>query len=292
LLVHGTYSSPVWWAEMTNTLNADPVLRERYQVWYFLYSTGKPIGNSAYELRTLLTNKLAELDPTGTDAALGQVVVIGHSQGGLLTKLTAIDTGDALWRLMNEKGASELPVDESERLRLKNLVTLTPLPSVRRVVFISTPHRGSYRVGGLVRNLGRWLIELPQAAANKTTEVVAPTEAATLPTTSRRLFQNSIEGMSPDNPYLLAIADMPVGPGIKAHSIIAVEGDGDYHEGKDGVVAYQSAHLEGVDSEFIVRGGHSCQSLPPTIEEVRRILHEHLAGIDRKQAPVQSNALK
>jgi pimeloyl-ACP methyl ester carboxylesterase len=281
LLVHGTFSSPVWWAEMTNTLNADPILRARYQIWFFLYSTGKPIGNSANELRTMLTDKLAELDPAGTDAGLRQVVVIGHSQGGLLTKLTATDTGDTLWRLMNEQGAYELPVDETERLRLKNLVALKPLPSVRRVVFISTPHRGSYRVGGLVRNLGRWLIELPQTAVNKTSGIVAPTEAATMPTNSFRLFQNSLEGMAPDNPYLLALADLPVAPGIKSHSIIAVEGDSDYHKGKDGVVAYQSAHLEGVDSEYIVRGGHSCQSLPPTIEEVRRILHEHLAAIDQ-----------
>ena len=59
-------------------------------------------------------------------------------------------------------------------------------------------------------------------------------------------------------------------------SIIAVQGDGDFHKGKDGLVAYDSAHVSYVESEFIVRGPHSCQGMPPTIEEVRRILHEHL----------------
>ena len=44
----------------------------------------------------------------------------------------------------------------------------------------------------------------------------------------------------------------------------------------DGVVAYKSAHLEGVASEKIVRSTHSCQSTPATILEVRRILYEHL----------------
>ena len=85
--------------------------------------------------------------------------------------------------------------------------------------------------------------------------------------------------MSPNNRLLLTIADIPLAPGIKGHSIIAVQGNGDYHHGKDGLVAYESAHVDYVESEFIVRSFHSCQDKPPTIEEVRRILHEHLAGL-------------
>ena len=46
--------------------------------------------------------------------------------------------------------------------------------------------------------------------------------------------------------------------------------------GNDGVVAYTSAHLGGMESEFIVRSGHSSQGHPFTIEEVRRILLEHI----------------
>jgi hypothetical protein len=38
VFVHGTASSPVWWAEMWNTLNADPVLRKHYQFWIFNYA--------------------------------------------------------------------------------------------------------------------------------------------------------------------------------------------------------------------------------------------------------------
>jgi hypothetical protein len=85
--------------------------------------------------------------------------------------------------------------------------------------------------------------------------------------------------MSPNNPFLLALADLPLAPGITGHSIIPVQGDGDYHEGKDGLVSYQSAHVDYVESEFIVRGDHSCQGRPVTIEEVRRILHEQLSTL-------------
>jgi len=76
---------------------------------------------------------------------------------------------------------------------------------------------------------------------------------------------------------LQALAELPVAPGIKAHSIIAGKGDGEPSEGSDGVVKYGSAHVEPVESEFVVRCRHSCQDRPAVIEEVRRILLEHLA---------------
>jgi hypothetical protein len=82
--------------------------------------------------------------------------------------------------------------------------------------------------------------------------------------------------MSPKNPVLLALSDIPVAPTVVAHSIIPVKGNGDYHAGRDGVVSYQSAHVDYVESELVVRSGHSCQNKPATIEEVRRILHKHL----------------
>ena len=44
----------------------------------------------------------------------------------------------------------------------------------------------------------------------------------------------------------------------------------------DGVVTYQSASIDGVESELVIPfAGHSVQGLPVTVEEVRRILLEH-----------------
>jgi hypothetical protein len=89
----------------------------------------------------------------------------------------------------------------------------------------------------------------------------------------------SVDGMSPDNPILQTLAELPVAPGVKTHSIIAIDGDDIPPQGNDGVVEYKSAHQEGVESEYIVRSGHSCQGHPLTIEEVRRILLEHLKSV-------------
>ena len=86
----------------------------------------------------------------------------------------------------------------------------------------------------------------------------------------------SLDSMSPENPGLLCVAEIPLAPGIKGHSIIAINGDEEPPDGDDGVVKYTSATIEYAASEFIVRNDHSCQSHPLVIEEVRRILIEHL----------------
>jgi hypothetical protein len=81
--------------------------------------------------------------------------------------------------------------------------------------------------------------------------------------------------MTPGSPLITGLAEIPVAPGIPAHSIIAVRGDGPLEDASDGVVRYESAHIEGVESELVVRSGHSVQSNPQTVLEVRRILLLH-----------------
>lgn len=276
VFVHGTFSSPVTWAEMANSLTADPELRRRYQMWTFVYGSGNPLARSVADLRSALAAKMQQLDPQGTNTALRQMVVIGHSQGGLLTKATAIDAGDKLWRVFSTNRLEDLHVSDARKAELRQGLFLEPLPFVKRVVFIATPHRGSYLAGGFVRSMAARLVSLPGAIMARGKDILtlsAGSEAA-------RFFQGriptSLDSMSPKNPGLLAMAEIPVAPGIKANSIIAIDGKGDYRKGADGAVSYQSAHLENVESEFIVRSYHTCLDQPATIEEVRRILHLHL----------------
>ena len=281
VFVHGTFSSPVTWAETINTLAADPELRQRYQLWSFIYSSGNPLPVSVNELRKALTDAVHQLDPEGKDPALRQMVVIGHSQGGLLTKLTVTDTGDRIWHVLNTNRLEDLKITEAQRAELRRLFFAEPLPFVTRVVFISTPHRGSYLAGGFARRWARRLMTLPVRIASRAHDMVQFGQGSAQQDFWRGRVPTSLDSMSPKNPMLLVLADIPVAPGIKAHSIIPVLGNGDYHKGRDGVVAYKSAHVDYVESEFIVRGPHSCLNQPTTIEEIRRILHEHL-----NQSPV------
>ena len=275
VLVHGTASSPVWWAEMFNTLYRDPTIRRKFQFWYFIYKSYNPLVISASDLRTALQEKVASLDPDGKDAALRQMVVIGHSQGGLLTKLTAVDTGDNLVRSMTGKRIRDLRTTKTNIKQIREILVLKPLPFVKQVVFIATPHRGSFLSTQLVRKLIAKLVRLPRTVLTRITDI-----GGLLSDDVKRQLKGktptSIDGMSPDNPLLKALAEIPLGPGIRGHSIIAIKDESIPPQGDDGVVEYASAHLEGMDSEFIVRSKHSCQGHPFTIEEVRRILLEHL----------------
>ena len=96
-----------------------------------------------------------------------------------------------------------------------------------------------------------------------------------------KTFFTSADGMSPSNPLLEALAEIPLAPGVQGHSIIAVNTDGDPKLGNDGVVEYKSAHLDGMASEMIVHSGHSSQLNPQAIDEVRRILVEKLGAFSR-----------
>jgi pimeloyl-ACP methyl ester carboxylesterase len=276
VFVHGTASSPVWWAEMWNTLNADPVLRKRYQFWMFNYASGNPITYTAGILRNDLLDQIKTLDPDGKDPALRHMVIIGHSQGGLLAKLTATDTGDKLWQLISRTNIDELNIDPKTRGLLRSNFFFKPLPCVSRVVFIATPHRGSYQNTSFVQNLLNLFMEFPSDVVEGTASLLQLKDTIQLPESVKNGVPSSLNGMATDNPFMLTLADIPVAPGIKCNSIIAIKGNDQPPNGADGVVKYTSAHVDYAESEFIVRSGHSCQGNPLTIEEVRRILLENL----------------
>jgi len=282
VFVHGTASNPVWWVEMFNTLRFDPLIREKYQFWYFVYTSNKAVANSAAELRDALRDKVAMLDPQGKDPALQQMVVAGHSQGGLLTKFTAVDTGDSLVRALTGKDLDALQMSAESKDRVRRLLVIKPLPFVKEVIFLSTPHRGSYQSKAWNRNLVRRLISLPANLVQNSMEYFEyMNDDVKILMGGEKTIITSADSMSPDNPVIKALAEIPLAPGVTGHSIIAVKGDGDPKLGNDGVVEYSSAHLDGMASEFIVKSGHSSQLNPLAIEEVRRILVEHLTAASR-----------
>jgi pimeloyl-ACP methyl ester carboxylesterase len=279
VFVHGTASSPGRWADMVNDLWDSPWIRQRFEPWFFMYDTGNPIPYSGALLREKLSSTVQRLDPRGGDACLQQMVVIGHSQGGLLTKLTAIDTGDRLWSTISKKPLAELKLSGDTRKLMQSAFFLEPLPFVRRVVFIATPHQGSYQA---LSSPAYWIqrfIRMPKRLVGLASELSLNTDDMLVAGSMLRM-PTSIDNMREGNRFLTALAAIPVAPGIPRHSIIPVLGDGPLAQAKDGVVAYESAHIADADSELVVHSGHSAQGLPATIEEVRRILELHARTLE------------
>ncbi len=277
VFVHGTASSSARWADMINDLLNDARLRERFAYWTFTYDSGNPIAYSAFQLRDALKQAVERGDPDGNDPCLQDMVVLGHSQGGLLTKQTAIDTGNLFWAGISSSNFDDLKLDPKDKQLLKESLFFTPLPFVTEVMFLATPHRGSYLAGPqIVRRLAERLVRMPSDLVKLGTDLVTllPRGAAGL-TFSR--IPTSIDNMSPGNGYIKTLAKIPVSPKVKAHSIISVvDKNVPFESASDGVVKYTSAHLDGVDSELIVQSPHSgMQAAPQTIEEVRRILLAH-----------------
>jgi len=271
VFVHGTASSAGRWAEMVNVLSNDPAIRERYEFWFFSYDTANAIVYSSMLLRDALTHAVSRLDPAGTDPGLKQMIVIGHSQGGLLTKMTAVTTGSKLYDAAARRPLDELQLSDETRALIRHSMFVEPLPFVKQVIFICTPHRGSFQAREFVANLLRRIVSTPARLAKNTAELLANRDAFTWNIAGSRL-PTAVDNMSPLNPFVRTLARIPVDPGIAAYSIIAVKGDGPIESGDDGVVRYQSAHIDGVKSELVVRWDHSVQGQPEAIQEVRRIL--------------------
>lgn len=276
VFVHGTASSPGRWADMVNDLINDQRIRNRFQFWFFTYNTGNPVAYSAMLLRDEVEKALKILDPESRDPALQHMVVIGHSQGGLLTKMTAVETGDRLWNAMSLKPLEQMNIAENMKADFRRALFLEPMQSVRRVVFIATPHRGSFLALTWIGEFLGNLVKLPGTLATSFADAIAREQMAFRIDTGSTTLGSGF-GMRPGSPVMDELSKIPVAPEIAAHSIIAVEGLGPIEEGNDGVVKYTSAHLDGVASEKVVRSSHSTQSHPETIEEVRRILLLHAA---------------
>ena len=286
VFVHGTASSVARWAEMLNELDSDPRIRQNYEFWFFTYPTGNPILYSADLLRVWLQRAVDELDPEGRDPGLHDMVLIGHSQGGLLCKLQVVDSGTRFWDNISETPFEQAKLKPETRELIASTVFVKPLPFVKTVIFISTPQRGSFLAGTWLGRLATRLTQAPGkllglpldlaqaglALPGSAVELVTGQDDARLQRQMARL-PSSVDNMNPTAPFVMTLASLPIAPGVDAHSIIPVTGGPPPDGQNDGVVAYSSAHVDGFESELIVyHHDHSAQQSPAAIEEVRRIL--------------------
>jgi len=261
---------------MANELLGDPAITSHYQLWFFIYNSGNPIALSAMRLRESLQAVRKDVDPQGKDPALNQMVVIGHSQGGLLTKMMVVDSGNRFWSNVTSVPFDQVELDPETRDLASRTMFFKPQPFVTRVIFIATPHRGSFLASNPIVKFGNKFLNLPGGLAKTVVALGKLRETSMMGTPFT--IPTALDNMDASNRFIKALSATPIAPGVKVNSIIPVNGTGPVENGNDGVVEYKSAHIDGVESELVVRSGHSTQATPETIEEVRRILYEH-AGI-------------
>ena len=287
VMVHGLWSSPVTWMEMYNDLRSDPQVRENYQFWFYLYPTGQPFWTSAAQMRGELAELRATVDPQREHPAIDQMVLVGHSMGGLVSKLQTLDSGDAFWSQVSERPLSELNATPETKQALSATYYFAPNPSVRNVITIGTPHRGSPFSNDVTRWLGNKLISAPMSMLQMSQQLLAKNGDALRPD-SPLLVRTSIGSLSPDSPLLPVMLTADPGPWVGYHNIVGRvpnQGVRGYFAGDgDGIVNFESARLDemkNLRSQVIVPADHvSIHRHPQSILEVRRILMEQVRELE------------
>ncbi len=277
VFVHGLMSRPETWRIMVNELLADRDIRTNYQFWFFLYPTGLPVWTSAAELRDDLDRFNRELASRAVTRAqrarLQDKVLVGHSMGGLVSSLQVREGGEALWARFSKVPIADLPVGETARRRIGELMVFAPRTDVSRVIFAGVPHRGSPLA---LRPGARFFAAQVRFALPEIQQYRALLLAKAHEEVRRDLEEpaNSIRFLREDSPLLQAILAAPRNPRVRLHSIIGDRGRNDAPSGGDGIVPYRSAHYPGADSEKIVPSGHDVHEHPDGVREVARILRE------------------
>lgn len=294
VFVHGLLSSPGTWAPMYNDLLADPVIRQRYQFWVYFYPTGDPYLATAAQLRTELAALRRRLDPQDSDPALSEMVFVGHSMGGLVSRLLTVEGGDDFWRLVSPQPLDRLSLHPGSREALRNTFYFERQPHVTRVIYLGTPHRGSRLSPSFAGRLAARLAGVPTRVMTTLRDLTEDNPGIL----QGPLATTSVDLLAPGAPALQLIAHRARPKAVTYHSIIGVSDRGDlllerllgggYRRPSDGVVPYESAHLDDVASELVVPADHyRVHQHPLAVLEVRRILLEHLRQVAPRLQPIQ-----
>ena len=306
VFTHGLMSGPATFANLTNRLLVDPVIRENYQFWFFGYPSGLAWTIPASRQRQALKELMQEYNPRGTSREMNNIVMVGHSMGGLITRF---NNSTKPWTLMKgvfelspetfegmtlenwKKGMAPLHYDEQTLERLQNNFIFSPPQGVTRIVYMATPHRGSTFADNWIGRLGQRLIDLPSDMLEEVTRIA---------TLSRGMFLlnplqlkdelTSIRQLSPNSSLVKYMSELRGSPNVPVHSIIGDRGRNDTPHSSDGVVKYHSSHRDWSASEKIVPSGHSVQDDPASAVELRRILREHLVKVKGRKTLEEADA--
>lgn len=290
IMLHGLASSPEAWINLANEVLGDETLRKNFQIWQIYYPTNAPVAFNNYEIGTAIKQTLAHFDPEGTAQASRNILLVGHSMGGILSRLMVSSSGNLLWDAFLKKYPLKGRRLERVREELQPYVYFEPLPQVSRAIFIAAPHKGT-PVAEIA--LVRWIadfITLPFSVLGRFKDVaqllVDPGSAN--PVSLFRPF-SSIDNLSSHDPFINLVADLPISPSVRYHSIIGNNTPTlPLVDSSDGVVPYASAHLAGADSEKVIPSGHSVQENHEAIIEIRRIMRLHLKQPEKETPSVKA----
>src|SRR5438552_4711085 len=198
---------------MIDSLRHDPAIRKHYQFWYFSYPSGYPYPYAAALFRQDL-DRIERAFPNHKRAVLS-----GHSMGGLICRLMITDAGDKIWRNFFATPPAKTPLASDTRKLLEAALVFSHRPDVQRVIFISTPHRGSELASNWIGRIGAALVRTPRLF----TSVYTSTKPLLIAHPAARplnLMPNSVATLAPNDRSVEAANKPPITSGIPYYSIM------------------------------------------------------------------------
>ncbi len=276
ILIHGLASSPEAWVNAANEIMGDEVLRNNYQIWQIYYPTSAPISLNRAEISKVINETFDHFDPERKNPASKDVVLIGHSMGGIISRLLVSDSGTQLWDtlLKNYPNIDQDKVKE----KVKDMMFFEPLPGTTLAIFLAAPHRGTPFAD---KSFAKWLtgyVKIPFSLMNRLKETAMLVFGQDVP--YDKLSLSGVDNLSAKDPVILELAKLKISPSVTYHSIIGNDDPSvPLEESSDGIVPYWSSHWNGAASETIIESGHSVQETPKAILQIRKILRDHLKTV-------------
>ncbi len=207
------------------------------------------------------------------------MVLVGHSLGGLVSEMEITTSYDLLWRAVADQPFDALRAPPQIQERLAREFFFQPVPMVKRVVFIGTPHHGSGLARRLAGCIGNELVSFGSFEKVQYRQLIDDNRDV-FKTIVQHHRPTTIDLLDPDSPFLVALAQMPIPCTVHLHNIIGTGGSCVSEPG-DGVVPVTSARHYGESELFVPAKHEKLHRHPASIAEVARILRLHAAQVDQ-----------
>ena len=282
LMIHGLNSSPLIWRRLSWAVFSDAELAKKYQIWHAFYPSGPPPFFNAMRLRHLADALRAHTSADAASVSLNNMVVIGHSMGGLIAKTFVQNSERALWDTTFYQPPDKLQLDANTLKTLQDILIFSARPYVSAAFFLDTPHRGADTADSWLARLASGLISLPSAMKNVFSKLWLGLTAEDIKPQMRTYMRgsgpNSVDVLSPRHPLLQQLSQLPFT--VPVYSVIGNNNSERCQDVQqcpdmnDSVVPYSSAHLDNAAAEIIVPSAHNSYQSDQAISFILGMLRQ------------------
>lgn len=283
LMIHGLNSSPLIWYELTMAVLQDEELKQRYQIWHAFYPSGPPPFYNSMRLRKKLDELHAMLKASGGTRQLDEIVVVGHSMGGVISKTLIQNTDYLLWDLSFTERPEQLGHAQREMDKVKDIFIFSARPYIDKVVFLDTPHGGSESSESVIAKIASWFINLPKNFTLLMSNFILKLGPDKITMPMREYLNggggpHSVQVLSPRHPLLQGLNKLeyqrPVYSIVGSDGPLSCQDEKSCSQISDGVVPFFSAHQSKAVQEIIVPSNHNSYQSPPALEFLLQVLRQ------------------